>query len=72
MTLTPPSPGLANTKRPRGFGTVRREQADERSQPDNDRSARSHDEDPLDEFVRTFRIENEQDVETQLISGNYF
>ena len=30
------------------------------------------DEDPLDEFVRSFRIENEQDVETQLISGNYF
>jgi len=68
----PPSPGLANTKRPRGFDTVRREQADERSQPGNDRSARSHDEDPLDECVRTFRIENEQDVKTQLISGNYF
>ena len=32
----------------------------------------AHDEDPLDECVRTFRIENEQDVETQLISGNYF
>ncbi|WP_187348947.1 hypothetical protein [Schaalia odontolytica] len=30
------------------------------------------DEDPLDEFVRTFRIENKQDVKTQLISGNYF
>ena len=27
---------------------------------------------PLHEFVRTFRIENEQDVKTQLISGNYF
>jgi len=68
----PPSPGHASTEGPRGFGTVRRAQADERSQPDNDRSARSHDEDPLDECVRTFRIENEQDVKTQLISGNYF
>ena len=29
------------------------------------------DEDPLDEFVRSFRIENEQNVETQLNSGNY-
>ena len=30
------------------------------------------DEDPLDEFVRTFRIENKQNVEIQLISVNYF
>ena len=30
------------------------------------------DEDPLDEFVRSFRIENEQNVETQLNSENYF
>ena len=30
------------------------------------------DEDPLDECVRTFRIENEQDAKTQLISGNYW
>lgn len=30
------------------------------------------DEDPLDEFVRSLRIENEQNVETQLNSGNYF
>ena len=30
------------------------------------------DEDPLDECVRTFRIENKQNVEIRLISGNYF
>jgi len=30
------------------------------------------DEDPLDEFARTFSIENKQNVEIQLISGNYF
>ena len=30
------------------------------------------DEDPLDECVRTFRIENKQNVEIQLVSGNYF
>ena len=66
----PPSPGLANDHEDSALFDVNRLMSEANQAMTEARA--DLDEDPLDEFVRSFRIENEQNVETQLNSENYF